>query len=691
MSKTQHLLIEIGTEELPPKSLKRLATAFKDEVTKSLTDKELKYSEASWYATPRRLAIVLNNLEVTQQDKQQQRRGPAVSAAFDDDGKATKATEGFARSCGVSVYELQRLKTDKGEWLAFDTVVKGKSTAELLPEIIETALNRLPIAKRMRWGDSDVEFVRPIKWTLVLFGSDFLDCEIMGVKSGKESYGHRFHHPAAITINNAESYVETLKNEAHVLADYTVRRNLIESQVKEIAKKNNGNAIIESDLLDEVTALVEWPVSFSGDFDSEFLKLPKEVLISSMQDHQKYFPVVDDKDNLLPCFISVANIESKDIAQIKHGNERVIQPRLSDAAFFWDRDLKHGLASHINSLEKVIYQKQLGTLADKSQRLVKTVSSLAELLNANVDNAKRAAELCLCDLLTDMVSEFPDLQGTMGRYYAEADGENNDVALALEEYYLPRFAGDKLPSSTIGQCLAISEKIDSLVGIFAIGKAPTGDKDPFGLRRSAIGLLRIIIECNLDIDLKELINIAATNYPADIKASECTGDVYHFLMERMRRYYLDENVGADTFESVLAINTNKPLDFHHRLTAVTEFRKLNEAESLAAANKRISNILKKSDMAGDSQVDTSLLVENAEKTLAESLNDYQQRLSPMIEKRDYKAALTELAGLRDNIDDFFDNVMVNCEDEATKMNRLALLGSLSALFLQTADISKLQS
>lgn len=691
MSKTENVLIEIGTEELPPKSLKRLAIAFKDEMVNSLNDAELKFSSANWYATPRRLAIVLSDLEVSQQDKQQQRRGPSVSVAFDDEGKPTKATQGFAKSCGVSVEQLDRLKTDKGEWLAFDTVVKGKSTTELLPDMIETALNRLPIAKRMRWGDSDVEFVRPIKWTLVLLGNDYLDCEIMGVRSGNTSFGHRFHHPKAITITSPDTYVETLKKEAHVLADYTERSAVIETQVKEIAEKNNGEAIIDPDLLDEVTALVEWPVSFSGDFNPDFLKLPKEVLISSMQDHQKYFPVVDKGGKLLACFISVANIESNNPALVKQGNERVIQPRLSDAAFFWERDLKHGLANHRKALEKVIYQKQLGSLADKSERLIKTASNLAALLSTDIDKAKRAAELCLCDLLTDMVSEFPALQGTMGRYYAEANDEDNDVAIAIEEYYRPRFAGDDLPSTTIGQCLAISEKIDSLVGIFSIGKAPTGDKDPFGLRRSAIGLLRIIIECKLDIDLKELISTAAANYPSDINAEKYSDDIYHFLMERMRRYYLDENVSADSFESVLAINTSKPLDFHHRLTAVTEFRKLSEAESLAAANKRISNILKKSELNNIDKIDTSLLVEDAEITLAKSLNDYEKRVSPLIEKRDYKSALTELAGLRDSIDDFFDNVMVNCEDEATRINRLALLSSLSALFLQSADISKLQS
>ncbi len=687
---TKDLLIEIGTEELPPKSLKKLATAFKEEVSQSLQEKDLKFSEANWYATPRRLSILLKQLEITQEDKQQQRRGPALSAAFDDEGKATRATEGFAKSCGVEVEQLEQLETDKGTWLAFNAVLKGKQTTELLPAMIETALSRLPIAKRMRWGNSEIEFVRPIKWVLILFGDDAINCEIMGVTSGKESYGHRFHHPDAITIKKPENYIDRLKQEAHVLADYNERRSLIQTQVIAIAENKGGKAVIDSDLLDEVTSLVEWPVSFSGEFNSDFLKLPKEVLISSMQDHQKYFPVVDEQGELLPCFISVANIESKNPELIKQGNERVIQPRLSDAAFFWDRDLKHGLANHIESLKKVVYQKQLGTLYEKSERLLKTASSLAKSLNVDVNAAKRAAELCLCDLLTEMVSEFPALQGTMGRYYAEADGENTDVATALEEYYQPRFAGDKLPVTTLGQCLAVSEKIDSLVGIFSIGKAPTGDKDPFALRRSAIGLLRIIIECELDIDLKELISLAASNYPKEIDSKKQTDNVFHFLMERLRRYYLDEGVNPDTFESVLAINTNKPLDFHQRLTAVTEFRKLTEAESLAAANKRISNILKKSDATYTKKVDDNLLTEESEITLANSLNNYQKRLAPMIESRDYKSALTELAGLRENVDDFFDNVMVNCDDDAIKMNRLALLNNLSALFLQTADISKLQ-
>lgn len=690
MSNKQDLLIEIGTEELPPKSLKRLATAFHDEICNSLNEQNLSFTSSCWYASPRRLALIINQLDTQQQDKQQQRRGPALSAAFDEEGKPTRATEGFAKSCGVKVDQLEKMETKKGAWLVFDTLVKGKQTAELIPDMISTALKRLPIAKRMRWGSNDFEFVRPVKWLVLLFGEQLIPCEIMGVNSGNQSLGHRFHHPEAMTITRASDYISTLKETGKVLADYNERRSVIQSQVESIANNANGIAVVDPNLLDEVTALVEWPVSFIGKFDPDFLKLPKEVLIASMQDHQKYFPVLDKQRNLLPCFISVANIESKQAELIKQGNERVIQPRLSDAAFFWDRDINNGLAKHTEGLKKVVYQKELGTLYEKSERLNKVMAGLAKTIDIDLNLAKRAAELCFCDLLTDMVYEFPELQGTMGKYYANANNEAPEVALALEEFYQPRFAGDDLPTTKLAQCLAISEKIDTLVGIFSIGKAPTGDKDPFGLRRSAIGLLRIIIECNLDIDLKELLDIAIGNYADKIKSDTVREDIFQFLMERLRRYYLDSGTHNDTFEAVLAINTSRPLDFHHRLNAVTEFRKLNEAESLSAANKRISNILKKSDLKNTQNIDEALLIEASELTLAASLKDYQQRVTPMIKSRDYKSALTELAGLRENVDSFFDNVMVMCEDIKIQNNRLALLSSLNALFLETADISKLQ-
>ena len=690
MTETKDLLIEIGTEELPPKSLKRLATAFMDEACKLLETEGLNFSTASWYATPRRLALEIIELDVAQEDKAQQRRGPALNVAFDTSGKPTKATEGFAHSCGVTVDQLEQLQTDKGSWLIFNTVIKGKQTGEIIPALIETALSRLPIAKRMRWGNSEVEFVRPVKWILLLFGNKTIDCKIMGVTSGNVSYGHRFHSPETIEIKDSKDYRNVLKQKGQVIVDFNERLDLIQAQVTKLAEKNKGRALIDPDLLDEVTALVEWPVSFVGEFKTDFLKLPKEVLIATMQDHQRYFPVVDKQEKLLPCFISVANIESKEPSLVKQGNERVIQPRLSDAAFFWERDLKKGLATRTDSLQKVVYQQKLGTLGDKQERLIKIVTYLATEANAHIDFAKRAAELCLCDLLSEMVFEFPELQGTMGKYYAEAEGENEIVAIALEEFYKPRFSGDTLPANKEAQCLALSEKIDSLVGIFAIGKAPTGDKDPFALRRSAIGLLRIIIECELDIDLRELLQNTADSFPKEIKAKDCLDDVYNFLMERLRRYYLDEGVRPDTFEAVLAVDTSKPLDFHQRLLAVTEFRKLSEAESLAAANKRVSNILKKSDHTNNITVNESLLSEKPEIALNKLLKEYKTTLAPMLDNRDYKTAMTELAGLRESVDQFFDHVMVMCDDLEIRNNRLALLNNMQTLFLQIADISKLQ-
>ena len=542
----------------------------------------------------------------------------------------------------------------------------------------------------MRWGNHNVEFVRPIKWILILFGSKVLNHKIMGVESGQYSYGHRYHHPDILKIGNPNEYIKTLKNKGYVVADYKERLSIIESQITSIAEDNKGKVIIDPELLDEVTSLVEWPISFVGSFDPSFLKLPKEVLIATMQDNQKYFPVVNKQDKLMPLFICVSNIKSKNHELIKKGNERVIRPRLSDATFFWEWDLKHGLKNHQKSLKKIIYQKDLGTLHDKSERLAKTLSSIAKEIDIDASSAKKVAKLCLCDLLTKMVAEFPKLQGTMGRYYAKADGENDDIAIALEELYRPRFAGDKLPKTLLGQSLSISEKIDNLIGIFSIGKAPTGDKDPFALRRSAIGVLRIIIECKIDIDLKNLLLIAASNFPDKNKSLNCVEDVYAFLMERLRYYYRDEGFSADVFESVLAINTSSLLDFHHRMVAVTEFRNLIEAKSLAAANKRIGNLLKKSGGIDSVKIKQNLLMEKAEIKLADTLDNYKKIIAPMIKNHNYKSALSELAGLRKIVDNFFDNVMVLCDEPELKKNRLALLSNLSSLFLEIADISKLQ-
>ena len=690
MVKKQDLLIEIGTEELPPKSLKNLAAIFKEQMCLALKDEELGFSDANWYATPRRLSLIINDVDTTQKDKKSQRKGPSLSAAFDKNKKPTQATLGFARSCNVGVEKLEKFENEKGAWLVFNTILKGKKTDKLIPKLVETILERLPIAKRMRWGNHNIEFVRPIKWTLILLGNKPLNCKILGIESGTCSYGHRYHYPDALEIKKPSEYIDTLKNKGYVIVDYDERLSLIKTQISKIAKSNKGNVIIDSELLDEVTSLVEWPVSFLGNFEQEFLKLPKEVLIATMQDNQKYFPVANDKGELMPLFICVSNIESSDLESVKRGNERVIRPRLNDAVFFWEWDLKYGLKNHHKSLSDVVYQKDLGTLHDKSERISETLISIAKKMNIDTGSAKTVAKLCFCDLLTKMVSEFPNLQGTMGYYYAKADGENDDLALALEELYQPRFAGDKLPKTLLGQCLSISEKIDSLIGIFSIGKAPTGDKDPFALRRSAIGLLRIIIECEIDIDLKDLLSTAASNFTNKNQTSNCINDVYTFLMERLRYYYRDEGFGADVFESVLAVNTNKPLDFHHRIVAVAEFKKLDEAKSLAAANKRIINLLKKSEKSTSVKIKDSLLVEKSEIKLASKLVDYKKIITPLIDNRNYKSALTELAGLKKDIDNFFDNVMVMCDEAELKKNRLAILNNLNSLFLQTADISKLQ-
>ena len=691
MADKKDLLIEIGTEEMPPTSLKKLAKAFQQETGLALEQQKLGFEKIDWYATPRRLALIIKQLDCAQQDIEQERRGPSVDVAFDTSGKPTKATEGFARSCGVSVEELGEMETEKGKWLCFTTNIKGKQTSELLPTIVETALNKLPIAKRMRWGNNDTEFVRPIKWLLFLFGNQIIECKTMGMQSGKLSFGHRFHHPGPISISSVNEYVEQLKNTGKVIVDYVTRRDLILQDVKRLADLEKGEVTFDEELLDEVTSLVEWPVAFVGTFDKSYLTLPKEVLIASMQDHQKYFPVMDKEQNLLPKFIAVSNIESKSPELIQHGNERVIQPRLSDAAFFFNRDKTNGLASNIEKLKDVIFQKKLGTLFDRKERIKQHVNHLATILDVEKDEVARAADLCLCDLLTEMVYEFPELQGVMGNYYAQEMGESSEVCSALEEFYLPRFSGDILPLTNTGKCLAIAGKVDSLLGIFAIGQAPTGTKDPFALRRAAIGLLRIIIESKLEIDLKDLFQAAAKAFPDNIQAADAVDDLLAFLKERLRRYYQDEDISNDVIEAVLAVYNNRPLDYHHRLNAVNTFRQHDAAESLAAANKRISNILKKNKNANSDEIVQNLLTEDAEITLASNLADLQKKIAPLIQNKDYQQALALLAGLKESVDDFFDNVMVMADDEATKNNRLALLKNLHTLFIQIADISKLQA
>ena len=691
----QTLLLEIGTEELPPKALLKLATAFANGVRDGLEKAELDFAEVNYFATPRRLTVMITGLDTAQADKEVLKRGPAVKAAYNDAGEPTPATLGFAKSCGAEIAELETMETDKGSWLTYLAQEKGKTTVELIAEIAETALSRLPIPKRMRWGTGSIEFVRPVHWVVAMFGTETIDCSILGIKAGNQTFGHRFHHPDAIQLKSADSYLQQLEETGKVIADFDRRKTVIKEAVEKVAEEASGQAVIDKDLLNEVTALVEWPAVISGVFDKKYLSLPNEVLIATMQDHQKYFPVVDKKNNLLPCFITVANIESKSPDVIRQGNQRVITPRLSDAEFFWQRDNETTLADLRTKLAGVVFQQKLGSLYDKSERIASLATTIANLLGADIKLAERAAALSKCDLLTELVAELPELQGIIGRYYAINNGEDKEVATALDEQYMPRFAGDQIPQTKTGQIISIADKMDTLVGIFAIGKAPTGDKDPFALRRAALGVLRIMIEGKLELDLDTCLEEAVENY-ADLAKDKLAKDelvsqVFDFMMERLRRYYVDQDISVDNFEAVLMRKPVQPYDFHRRLNAVVQFRKLPEAESLAAANKRIGNILKQADNQDNIQFSDGLLKEDAEQKLAAALKAIMKKVTPLLDNSEYEQALSELAGLKNDVDTFFDDVMVLCDDVALKNNRLALLSQLSNLFLKTADISRLQN
>ncbi len=690
MNEARDLLIEIGTEELPPRALARLSDALTTGITEGLGKARLETGPARAYAAPRRLAVLVEQVPLAQADREELRRGPAVAAAFDTDGKPTQAALGFARSCGVEVGDLERLETDKGTWLAYRKLARGAATRQLLPEIVDNALARLPIPKRMRWGAGSVEFVRPVHWVVLLFGDEVVDSEVLGVRAGRETRGHRFHHPAPLYIGEPAAYAPLLETEGHVLADREARREAIRGQVLALAAELGGQAVIDGDLLDEVTALVEWPVALSGSFDRDFLEVPQEALISAMQDHQKYFPVVDADGRLLPHFITVANIESRDPDQVRAGNERVIRPRLADARFFWDQDRKQKLETRCAKLADMVFQQELGTLADKQQRVAAVAATIAERIGADAAQARRAAQLAKCDLLTQMVYEFPELQGIMGRYYALHDGEPAEVAAALEEQYRPRFAGDAIPQTATGQALAVADRLDTLVGIFAIGQAPSGDKDPFALRRAALGVVRILIEGERDLDLLDLLDGAARQFPAGLDATAAVEPVFGFVTDRLRAYYQEQGIPLDVFEAVRDRRPTRPLDFDRRVRAVDAFRKLPEAERLAAANKRIGNILRKAEQEIPAEIDPAGLVEPEEKALAERLAALAQAVEPRLEAGDYAPALQRLAGLREPVDAFFDAVMVMAEDARLRANRLALLKRLQDLFLRVADLSRLQ-
>ena len=689
-AKTKDLLIEIGTEELPPTTLNKLSTAFYNGVKEGLEKADLSFSAIKKFAAPRRLSLVISDLDVKQKDKNIERRGPAIAAAFDEDGCPSKAAEGFARSCGIKVEDLEKLETDKGAWLNFKTKQKGQKTKELIAEIVRISLDKLPIAKRMRWADLDSQFVRPVHWLILLFGNDVINAEILSVKSGRETRGHRFHHPETITIPSPKEYEMLLETHGKVIADFDRRKEAVRGQVNEIALSVKGKAMIDEDLLEEVSAMVEWPVAVMGNFEKRFLDIPQETLILTMKTNQKYFYVVNKKGELLPHFITVSNIESKDVSKIQEGNERVIRPRFADAEFFWAQDKKSKLIDRTKKLTSVIFQKKLGTLFDKTKRVEKLTSAIAKKLAGDAQLALRAAELCKCDLMTEMVGEFPSLQGVMGRYYANHDGENAEVAQALEDYYKPKFSGDTLPQSITSQSLAIADRLDTLLGIFAIGQTPTGDKDPFALRRAALGVLRILIEDKLDLDLLDLIKIAAKQHNTSIKAHAAENGVFDFMLDRLHAYYIDKGIHPDVLDAVISTKPTKPLDINNRLLAIDAFRQLAEAESLAAANKRIGNILKKIKGKLPDGINEKLLQEKAEKDLYQTLTKLENKVQKLIDQAKYQDALTELSTLRKSVDRFFDDVMVMTDDEKLKNNRIALLNKLHSLFLQIADISKLQ-
>lgn len=693
LDETNDLLVEIGTEELPPKALPQLSAAFEAGIRDGLAKAGLTFGAVHRYAAPRRLAVLVHDLPGRQPERRIERRGPAVAAAYGPDGVPSKATEGFARSCGVAVTALTRVATDKGEWLAHVSTEAGAPVEKLLPGIVEAALAALPIPKRMRWGARTQEFVRPVHWVVLLHGTHVVDGEILGIRTGRETRGHRFHHPAPIAIPKPAAYAALLADQGKVLADFASRREAIRNQAVRAAAGLGGEAVIRPELLDEVTALVEWPVVLVGNFEQRFLAVPNEALISTMQDNQKYFPVVDAHGRMLAHFITIMNIESRDAAQVRAGNERVIRPRFSDAEFFWNQDRKRRLDSHVDSLKTVVFQQKLGTLHDKTERVAKLARTLARTLHANVDHAERAARLGRCDLMTSMVGEFPELQGTMGRYYAAHDGEAAEVAQALEEQYRPRYAGDAIAAGATGRILALADRLDTLVGIFAIGQPPSGAKDPFALRRAALGALRTIIEGGLDLDLHAMLAEAASAFPAALAAGKAVEPVFDFMLDRLRAFYTERSDGAvraDEFDAVVACRPTRPLDFDRRLRALAAFRRLPEADSLAAANKRIRNLLRKVEGEAPFAVRIELLVEGPEQALAAALAELASEAVPMMEAGLYAEALERLAALRAPVDAFFDGVLVMAEDPAVRDNRLALLNELGALFLRVADLSRLQ-
>ena len=686
---TQNFLVEIGTEELPPKALKTLATSFADNVEAELNQAGLSFDKIEWFAAPRRLAVKVLNLATQQPSKEIEKRGPAVSAAFDAEGKPTKAAEGWARGCGITVDQAERIATDKGEWLVHRAKIEGQPTKNLLNDIVANALAKLPIPKPMRWADKTVQFIRPVHTVTMLLGDELIEGEILGVASARTIRGHRFLGEKEFEIQHADQYPQLLREKGSVVADFNERKAEILAKSQAKATALGGVADIEESLLEEVTSLVEYPNVLAAKFEERFLAVPAEALVYTMKGDQKYFPIYDKDGKLLPHFIFVSNINPEDPTAIIEGNEKVVRPRLTDAEFFFKTDLKQKLVDRLPRLETVLFQQQLGTLKDKTDRIEQLAGEIAKQIGADEAKAKRAGLLSKCDLMTNMVFEFTDTQGVMGMHYARHDGEDEEVAVALNEQYMPRFAGDELPKSLVASAVALADKFDTLTGIFGIGQAPKGSADPFALRRAALGALRIIVEKNLPLDLDDLVKKSAALFGDKLTNSNVVADVVDFMLGRFRAWYQDEGIAVDVIQAVLARRPTRPADFDARVRAVSHFRTLDSAEALAAANKRVSNILAKAD-AAIGEINLTACVEPAEKALAEAVLALHTEVQPLIAKGDYTAVLDKLANLRAPVDNFFDNVMVNAEDPALRQNRLAILNTLQDLFLQVADISVLQ-
>ena len=686
---TQNFLVEIGTEELPPKALKTLATSFADNVEAELNQAGLTFDKIEWFAAPRRLAVKVLNLATQKPSKEIEKRGPAVSAAFDAEGKPTKAAEGWARGCGITVEQAERIATDKGEWLVHRAKIEGQPTKNLLNDIVANALAKLPIPKPMRWADKTVQFIRPVHTVTMLLGDELIKGEILGVASARTIRGHRFLGEKEFEIQHADQYPQLLREKGSVVADFNERKAEILAKSQSKAAALGGVADIEESLLEEVTSLVEYPNVLAAKFEERFLAVPAEALVYTMKGDQKYFPIYDKDGKLLPHFIFVSNINPEDPTAIIEGNEKVVRPRLTDAEFFFKTDLKQKLVDRLPRLETVLFQQQLGTLKDKTDRIEQLAGEIAKQIGADEAKAKRAGLLSKCDLMTNMVFEFTDTQGVMGMHYARHDGEDEEVAVALNEQYMPRFAGDELPKSLVASAVALADKFDTLTGIFGIGQAPKGSADPFALRRAALGALRIIVEKNLPLDLEDLVKKSAALFGDKLTNSNVVSDVVDFMLGRFRAWYQDEGIAVDVIQAVLARRPTRPADFDARVRAVSHFRTLDSAEALAAANKRVANILAKAE--GDiGEIDMALCVEPAEQVLAQSVLSLAKEVQPLIAQGEYTAVLDKLAGLRQPVDNFFDNVMVNAEDAKLRQNRLAILNTLQGLFLQVADISLLQ-